>query len=165
MSFMIVFFMFITGAVTLGVDATETFAENLEAAAASVDEACPRDLSGLHDEMEHVLKSVRSEPFKKTIRASLEASIPKAIEQSDGITRQLRFIKKRILDQQRAKAYGENVARKAGNNMNDELVACQLGEKGSYCEAVEQYYIAVSSNIANQGFLDALVCYQRQGVH
>ncbi len=158
MKFAIVFFVFLTGACI-----ECAFAESTPAAA--VDETCPHDLSSFHDEMEHVLKSVRSQPFKKTMRASLVASIPEAIQQSDGITRQLRFIKRRILDQNRAQAYGENVARKAGNNMNEALEACQPGEKGSYCEAVEQYYIAVASNIANKGFLDALECHQRQGEH
>ena len=157
-----IFLMVFIGSQVVNLGSVIAFAETTQAV--SSEEPCPRDLSSLHDEMENVLKSVRSQPFKTTMRASMTASIPEAIQQADGITRQLRFIQRRILDQDRSKAYGENVARKAGDNMTGPLKACLPEEKGSYCEAVEQYYIAIASNIANHGFMDALECFQRQGV-
>ena len=44
------------------------------------------------------------------------------------------------------------------------LKPCPSDEKGSYCNAVEQYYISYASNLANRAFLDALKCYKRQGM-
>ncbi|MGB0909738.1 MAG: hypothetical protein ACPGYT_05200, partial [Nitrospirales bacterium] len=92
MKLIIVLSFFLGNMVLIDFGATVTFAESIQEVARG--EPCPHDLSGLHEEMEHVLKSVRSEAFKKTMRASLVASIPNAIQQSDGITRQLRFIKR-----------------------------------------------------------------------
>jgi hypothetical protein len=36
--------------------------------------------------------------------------------------------------------------------------------EGSYCHAMDQYYAAIAANMANKAFLDALECYQREGV-
>ena len=125
---------------------------------------CPQNLSHLSEKAERYLKSVLSERFKKALRASLVASIPDAIQQADGIQRQIAYLRKEIVSQARAQTYAEQVARESTTHLSEELVPCEPGEKGSYCDAVEQYYVAVTSNMANQGFLDALECYQKQGV-
>ena len=130
----------------------------------TVGETCPADLSELEEQMEVVLGSVSNETFKKTMRTSLHASIPEAIQRADGINQQIRYLQDQIREQERSQLYSENVARKAADNMDTALVACQTGEKGSYCDAVEQYYIGKASNLANHGFLDALECYKEQGM-
>ena len=129
----------------------------------AVGEVCPKDLLELEEKMEVILGSVFNETFKKTIRGSLQASIPEAIQRSDGINAQIIYLRAQIREQNRSQSYAENVARKATNNMDKDLVACHPGEKGSYCDAVEQYYIGQASNLANHGFLNALECYKRQG--
>lgn len=127
-------------------------------------EMCPKDLTDLKKKMEVILESVLNETFKKTIRASMQASIPEAIQRADGVNAQIKFLHRQIRAQYRSQEYAENVARKAANHMDKDLVPCQPGEQGSYCDAVEQYYMSEASNLANQGFLDALECHQRQGV-
>ncbi len=126
--------------------------------------ACPTDLLMLEGKIEEVLASIANERFKKTMRTMIQASIPSAIQRADGIKDQIIFLGKQIREQDRSQSYAENVARKASNNMREALVACQSEEKGSYCDAVEQYYIGKASNLANHGFLDALKCYQQHGV-
>ena len=74
------------------------------------------------------------------------------------------YLQKQIREQNRSQSYAENVARKAAGNIDGDLTACEPEEDGSYCEAVEQYYIGKASNLANQGFLNALACYKAQGV-
>ena len=140
----------------------EVFASSKENDAA--EEMCPTDLSEIEEEMEVVLGSVLNETFKKTIRASIQASIPEAIQRADGVNSQIKFLNAQIRKQYRSQEYAENVARKAANNVDEDLIPCQQGERGSYCDAVEQYYISEASNLANRGFLDALECYQRQGI-
>ncbi len=127
-------------------------------------EVCPMNLSKLEEKMEVVLGSIINETFKKTMQKSLQASIPEAIRRADGINAQIAYLQKQIREQDRSQSYAENVARKAANNMNEVLLACQPGEEGSYCDAVEQYYIGKASNIANHGFLHALDCYKKQGI-
>ena len=129
-----------------------------------VEIACPTNLALLEDEIEVVLASVANEGFKKTMRAMIHASIPTAIQLADGIQAQITFLSKQIREQDRSQSYAENVARKASSTMREDLVACQSEEKGSYCDAVEQYYIGKASNLANHGFLDALKCYQEHRV-
>ena len=55
-------------------------------------QSCPVDLSGLRDEIEGLAPHPFQTPrLKRTVRASLNASIPEAIQQADGIDRQLGF--------------------------------------------------------------------------
>jgi hypothetical protein len=127
-------------------------------------QTCPVDLSGLRPQMETALASVSSPDFKKAILASLSASIPEAIQQADGINAQIAFLQSEIAEQERLKSYSENVARDARGNFMEPLKPCRRNEKGSYCTAVEQYYISSASNLANRAFLEALKCYKLQGM-
>ena len=127
-------------------------------------QACPADLSSLRPQMEKALASVQSPQFKKTMLESLSASIPDAIHQADGLNAQIAFLKSEIAEQYRVQRYSEKIARESNGNFMEPLAPCPRDEKGSYCTAVEQYYISVASNLANRAFLDALICYQRQGM-
>ena len=131
---------------------------------ATASQTCPIDLSELRPQMETALASVSSPDFKKAILASLSASIPDAIQRADGINSQIAFLQSEIAEQERLQRYSENVARDANGNFMEPLKPCQRNEKGSYCTAVEQYYISSASNLANRAFLDALKCYKRQGM-
>ncbi len=131
---------------------------------AASSQTCPHDLLALRPQMETVLASVSSPDFKKTILASLSASIPDAIRRADGINAQIAYLQSEIVEQERLKSYSENIAREANGNFMEPLKPCRRNEKGSYCTAVEQYYISSASNLANRAFLDALKCYKRQGM-
>ena len=67
------------------------------AAVLSAANQCPSDLSYLQPNMEKALQFVKSASFRNTLLASLQASIPKAIAQSDGLTRQITFLKQEIV--------------------------------------------------------------------
>ena len=127
-------------------------------------QTCPQDLSALRPQMEAVLASVSSPDFKKAILASLSASIPDAIRQADGINAQIAFLESEIAEQEQVKFYAEDIAREANGKFMESLKTCQRDEKGSYCTAVEQYYISSASILANRAFLDALKCYKEQGM-
>ena len=127
-------------------------------------QSCPVDLSSFREEIELLLESVSDEAFKKTIRESLKASIPQAIHQADGINPQMAFLRKEIIAQDQIRKDAEEIARVSTDNLDDALTPCSAEEKGSYCNAVEQYYIASASNVANRGFLAALECYKKNGV-
>lgn len=127
-------------------------------------ETCPRDLSALRPQMEVALASVSSPSFKKTILASLLVSIPEAIRQADGIDAQIDYLKREIIEQERVQRYAEKIARDANGQFMKPLKPCHRNEKGSYCTAVEEYYISAAANLANRAFLDALMCYRRQGM-
>ena len=129
-----------------------------------VAETCPKNLSALRPQMETILASVASPKFKKTILASLDASIPDAIRDADGINVQISYLEAEIIEQERVQRYSERIARDATGKFMEPLKPCKPGEKGSYCTAVEQYYISSASNLANRAFLDALKCYKRQGM-
>lgn len=127
-------------------------------------ETCPRDLSALRPQMETALASVSSPTFKKTMLESLSASIPDAIQQADGIKAQIAYLKMEIAEQERVQRYLEKVARDSTGKFMEPLRPCPPVEKGSYCMAVEQYYISIALNLANHAFLNALTCYKRQGM-
>ena len=127
-------------------------------------ETCPADLSSLHQIMEAALASVSSPGFKKAILASLSASIPEAIQRADGLNAQIAYLQSEIVEQQRIQRYSEEVARETTGNFMEPLKPCPPHKKDSYCHAVEQYYISVALNLANRAFLDALLCYKRQGM-
>ena len=131
---------------------------------ATASQPCPIDLSKLRPQMETVLASVSSPDFKEAILASLSASIPEAIQRADGINEQIGYLQSEIAEQERIQAHAEQVARDTEGNFLKPLKPCPPGEKGSYCMAVEQYYIASAANLANRAFLDALKCYQRHGL-
>lgn len=124
-------------------------------------QSCPVNLSALHDEIESLLMSVSNQSFKTTIRASLKASIPEAIQRADGINRQLAFLQREIVAQDRFRQDAEEIARKSSGNFSGALKPCRPGEKGSYCSAVERFYISSAANVVNRGFLAALECYKR----
>ena len=125
---------------------------------------CPKNLSELEEKMENLLTRIINDRFKKTMRSSIHASIPQAIQQADGIIQQMASLRKQIREQHRSQARAEYVARKAVGNLDRDLIACKPGEEGRYCDAVEQFYIGKASILANQSFLNALACYQAQGV-
>ncbi len=125
---------------------------------------CPKDLSALRPQMEAVLASVSSADFKKAILASLSASIPDAIRRADGINAQIAYLQREIAEQEQVQKYSEKIAREVNGNFMEPLKPCRRNEIGSYCTAVEEYYISSASNLANRSFLDALQCYKRQGM-
>ena len=126
-------------------------------------QSCPVNLSAQRQEIERLIKSVSNASFKTTILASLKASIPDAIRQADGINPQIAFLRKEIVAQDQFRKDAEEIARKSSGNFSVALLPCKPGEKGSYCSAVERFYISSASNVANRGFLAALECYKRNG--
>jgi len=125
---------------------------------------CPTDLSALQSKMEVVLPYVESTSFRETLVASLEASIPEAIIQADGLAGQITFLRQEIVKQEQARAHAEEIARESLDDPSKPLVPCRRGEEGSYCHAMAQYYASLAANMANTAFLEALECYQREGV-
>ena len=127
-------------------------------------ETCPKDLSALQGQIEELLPSVSNESFKKATRSSLTASIPEAIQQADGINPQIAFLRKEIALQAQVKSDAAEIAKESSDKPSGSLLPCEPDEKGSYCSAVEQYYISSVSLLANSAFLDALECYKRNGM-
>ena len=125
---------------------------------------CPTDLSALQPNMEEALKFVQSSSFREAMLASLQASIPEAIVQADGLGGQIVFLKQEIVRQEQERAHAEEVARESLDDPSKPLVPCRRGMEGSYCHAMDQYYASIAANLANQAFLEALECYQREGV-
>ena len=125
---------------------------------------CPSDLFYLQPNMEKALQFVKSASFRNAILASLQASIPEAIAQSDGLTRQITFLKQEIVRQEQERAHAEKVAREGLTDPSQPLKPCRHGGEGAYCYAVDQYLVSTAANLANQAFLEALQCYQREGV-
>ena len=134
------------------------------AAVLSAPNECPTDLSYLQPNMEKALQFVKSASFRNTMLASLQASIPEAIAQSDGLTRQITFLKQEIILQERERAHAEEVAREGLTDPSQPLKPCRHGREGAYCHAMDQYLVSTAVNLANQAFLEALQCYQREGV-
>ena len=126
---------------------------------------CPENLSHLGEEMDALLKGVHVKEFKRTIRSALQASIPQAIQQADGIKAQIVFLQKEIQHQVRVEKSADFIARDVSKNPDGPLKPCKRREKGGYCNTVERYYMAKAANLANRAFLKALECYQRQGYH
>jgi hypothetical protein len=131
--------------------------------ASSTRTPCPTDLSHLQLKMEKVLQFVESASFRKTMLASLQASIPAAITQADGLAGQIAFLQEEIVRQEQERQHAEEVARESLEDPSHSLLPCRRGEEGSYCHAVEQYYMSIAANLANRAFLDALECYHREG--
>ncbi len=126
---------------------------------------CPENLSHLSEAMDTLLKGVHVKAFKRTIRSSLQASIPQAIEQADGIKAQIAFLQKEIQHQVRVEKSADFIARDVSKNPDGPLKPCQRRERSGYCNTVERYYMAKAANLANRAFLDALECYRHHGYH
>ena len=95
---------------------------------------------------------------------SLQASIPEAIAQSDGLAQQITFLKQEIVRQEQERAHAEKVAREGLTDPSQPLKPCRHGKEGAYCYAMDQYLVSTAANLANQAFLEALQCYQREGI-
>ena len=137
----------------------------LSSPAAQAVEQCPENLSHLSEEMDALLKGVHVKEFKRTMRSVLQASIPQAIRQADGIKAQIAFLRKEIQHQVRVEKSADFIARDVSNNPDGPLKPCKRREENGYCNTVERYFMAKAANLANRAFLDALECYQRQGYH
>ena len=124
---------------------------------------CPENLVALEPEMKEALRYITSSSFRETMLASLRASIPDAIEQADGLAKQITFLKKEIVRQERERQHAERVARDQAKDPNNPLVPCRMNEESSYCYAMNQYLMSTAANLANEAFLEALQCYQREG--
>ena len=125
---------------------------------------CPENLETLKPEIENALRYVTSSSFREALLASLEISIPEAIEQADGLSTQIAFLKQEIIRQEGERRHAETVAREELEDPSQPLKPCRRREESSYCYAMEQYYVASAANLANHAFLDALQCYQRNGM-
>lgn len=125
---------------------------------------CPKDLSVLQSKMEEVLQFVKSSSLRETLLVSLQASIPEAIAQADGLAGQITFLKQEIVRQEQERAHAEEVARESLDDPSEALLPCRTWMEGSYCHAMDQYYASIAANMANKAFLEALECYQRKGV-
>lgn len=125
---------------------------------------CPTDLSSLQPKMEKNVQFIKSASFRKVMLDSLQASIPEAIAQADGLAQQIDFLKQEIIRQERKRAHAEEVAREGLSDPSEPLKPCRHGKEGAYCHAMDQYLVSFAANLANQAFLDALQCYQREGV-
>ena len=125
---------------------------------------CPTDLTSLQPKMNKALQFIKSASFRNTMLASLEASIPEAISQSDGLAQQITFLKQEIARQEQERAHAEKVAREGLTDPSRPLKPCRHRKESAYCHAMDQYLISIAANLANQDFLSALQCYQREGV-
>lgn len=149
---------------------SDTFAEdssstnNQAEVIATAAKQCPTDLSSLQQKMEKALQYIRSGSFREAMLVSLQASIPEAIEQADGLVRQIAFLKQEIFRQEQERTHAEQVAREELTDALQPLKPCRYGEERAYCYAVDQYHISTAANLANQAFVEALECYQREGV-
>jgi hypothetical protein len=149
---------------------SDTFAEpsslsnNQGAVIASAAKQCPTDLSSLQPTMKKALEFVKSSTFRDTMLASLQASIPEAIVQADGLASQIAMLKQEISRQGQERTHAEQVAREGLTDASQPLKPCRYGEESAYCYAVDQYLVSTAANLANRAFIEALECYQREGV-
>lgn len=125
---------------------------------------CPTDLSSLQPTMKKALEFVKSSTFRDTMLASLQASIPEALARTDGLARQISFLKREIARHEQERTHAEQVAREGLTDALQPLQTCRYGEERAYCYAVDQYLVSTAANLANQAFVEALECYQREGV-
>ena len=125
---------------------------------------CPTDLSFLQPEVEAALQHVRLSSFRTTLLSSLEASIPEAIAQTDGLSEHILFLKQEILRQDQERAHAEAAAREIVKDPATLFQPCRRQEESQYCYAMDQYFIATAANLVNRAFLSALECYQGQGM-
>ena len=162
-------FSLVLTAANLG-EARHAFANKLvssndqKALLASAATRCPNDLSDLRPEMEKALQYIKSAAFRETMLASLEASIPEAISQADGLSQQITFLKQEIVKHERERTHAETVAREGLEDPSQPLKPCRHGKESAYCYAMDQYLISTAANLANRAFLEVLQCYQREGV-
>lgn len=138
--------------------------KNQGAVITSAAKQCPTDLSSLQPKMEKALQFIKSASFRESMLASLQASIPEAIAQTDGLVRQITFLKQEIFRQEQERAHAEKVAREGLTDPSQPLKPCRHGKEGAYCYAMDQYLVSTAANLANQAFLEALQCYQGEGV-
>jgi len=131
---------------------------------ASAAKECPQDLTSLQPKMEKALQFIKSTSFRNTMLAALQASIPEAINQADGLARQITFLEREIVRQERDKVHAEKVAREGLTDTRQPLKPCRHGKEGAYCYAMDQYLVSLATNLANEAFLEALRCYQAEGV-
>jgi len=125
---------------------------------------CPTDLSSLQPKMKDAVQFIKSSTFRDTMLASLQASIPQAITQTDGLAQHIAWLKQEIAKQEQERSHAEKVAREGLEDPSQELMPCRHGKEGAYCYAVDQYLVSTAANLANHAFVDALECYQREGV-
>ncbi|UCH91455.1 MAG: hypothetical protein JSU60_01690, partial [Nitrospirota bacterium] len=92
-------------------------------------EQCPTDLSSLQPKMEKALQFIKSASFRNTMLASLQASIPEAIVQSDGLAQQITFLKQEIVRQEQERAHAEKVAREGLTDPSQPLKPCRHGKE------------------------------------
>lgn len=147
---------------TLAEDSSSS--NNQTAVIATAAKQCPTDLSSIQQKMGKTLQYVRSGSFREAMLVSLQASIPEAIEHSDGLARQIAFLKQEIFRQEQERTHAEQVARGGLTDVSQPLKPCRYGEESAYCYAVDQYLVSTAVNLANQAFVEALECYQREGV-
>jgi len=125
---------------------------------------CQADLSSIQQKKKKALQYIRSGSFREAMLVSLQASIPEAIEHSDGLARQIAFLKQEIFRQEQERTHAEQVAREGLTDVSQPLKPCRYGEERAYCYAVDQYLVSTAANLANQAFVEALECYRRAGV-
>jgi len=114
--------------------------------------------------MDKAVQFIKSAVFRNTMIDSLHASIPDASAQADGLARQITFLKHEIVRQERERAHAEEVAREGLADPSHPLKPCRHGKEGSYCHAMDQYMVSIAAYLANKAFLEALLCYEREGV-
>jgi len=129
------------------------------------DSKCFKNLVHLEDKMEALLKSVYVKEFREAIRRSLKASIPEAVSRIDGLKDEIASLRKEIQHQVRVEKSAEFILRDITKTSNGPLKSCRRTEEGGYCETLERYYMAQAANLANRGFLEALECYQKNGMY
>ena len=129
------------------------------------DSKCFKNLAHLEDEMEVLLKSVYVKEFREAVRRSLQAAIPEALNRIDGLKDQIAFLRQEIQHQVRVEKSAEFILRDITKTSNGPFKSCRRTEEGGYCETLERYYMAQAANLANRGFLEALECYQKNGMY
>ena len=153
------------GPVATSPTATLTNAEALDTSVPPSHQNCPPDLSYLQPEMESLLSFIPdAKDFKTTLRQSLTRSLPEVIQQADGLREQVAFLQQEVTQQNQVIREAGLIAESHSPDRDKQpLTPCSPDQKGSYCSAVEQYYMTRATNLANQGFLESLLCYQRKG--
>lgn len=129
------------------------------------DTGCFENLAHLEEEMEVLLKSVHVKEFREALRRSLKASIPEAVSRIDGLKDEIASLRNEIQHQVRVEKSAEFILRDITKTSDGPLKPCRRTEEGGYCETLERYYMAKAANLANRGFLEALECYQKNGMH
>ena len=124
---------------------------------------CPINLSHQSHEIKKLLQAIVVPEFERVIHSSLNASIPNAIQQADGINKQIADLQKNIKEEEQYLKDAEKIAREFSPNPSEPLTPCAAGEQGSYCRATERSHMAQITILINRGFLRALLCYKKNG--